>query len=133
MSIALAVRGPLNGLELLSLGRRDGTPDHFNLLTLHSAKGCEYSVVVMIEMDLGSISWRNERPEQLRESRRLFYVGLTRARDEVHILYSGWVQGRFGPIRLGRSPFVRELENRLANEGWTKKIFLNRAALMSHS
>jgi superfamily I DNA/RNA helicase len=42
----------------------------------------------MVGLDLGNLPWRNETPEKLRESRRLFYVGLTRARDEVHMLYS---------------------------------------------
>ena len=43
----------------------------------------------------------------------LFYVGLTRARDAVHMLYSGWIPGRYGAQHLGRSPFVEELEEKL--------------------
>lgn len=58
--------------------------------------------------------WANENEAALRESRSLFYVGITRARDAVTLLYSGCVQGRRGPWRLGRSPFVEELEERLA-------------------
>jgi DNA helicase-2/ATP-dependent DNA helicase PcrA len=68
----------------------------------------------MVGMDMGAMPWRNESEAELRESRRLFYVGLTRARDAVHMLYSGWIQGRYGIQRLGRSPFVEELEERLA-------------------
>jgi DNA helicase-2/ATP-dependent DNA helicase PcrA len=63
---------------------------------------------------MGAMPWRNETADELKESRRLFYVGLTRARDAVYMLYSGWIPGRFGPQRLGRSPFVDELESRLA-------------------
>ena len=114
MSAALAVGGKLEGLDLASLGGRDGSPKHVNLLTLHSAKGCEYDVVMMVGMDLGAMPWANENEVALRESRRLFYVGITRARDALTLLYSGWVQGRRGPWRLGRSPFVEELEERLA-------------------
>ena len=109
--------GALASLDITSLGGRDGSPDHLNLLTLHSAKGCEYDVVIMVGLDLGNLPWRNETPEKLRESRRLFYVGLTRARDEVHMLYSGFVDGRYGPMRFGRSPFLDELEARMRAAG----------------
>jgi DNA helicase-2/ATP-dependent DNA helicase PcrA len=114
MGEALAVGGKLEALDLKSLGGRDGSPNHVNMLTLHSAKGCEYDTVIMVGMDMGAMPWRNERPAELIESRRLFYVGLTRARDAVHMLYSGWIPGRYGVQRLGRSPFVQELEERLA-------------------
>lgn len=117
MTTALAEGGALATLDITSLGGRDGSPDHLNLLTLHSAKGCEYDVVIMVGLDLGNLPWRNESPEKLRESRRLFYVGLTRARDEVHMLYSGFVDGRYGPMRLGRSPFLDELEQRMRVAG----------------
>ncbi|WP_043196460.1 ATP-dependent helicase [Pseudomonas putida] len=117
MTTALAEGGALATLDITSLGGRDGSPDHLNLLTLHSAKGCEYDVVIMVGLDLGNLPWRNESPEKLRESRRLFYVGVTRARDEVHMLYSGFVDGRYGPMRLGRSPFLDELEQRMRAAG----------------
>ena len=113
MSRALASGGPLTDLDLPSLGGRDGSPSHLNLLTLHSAKGCEYDVVIMVGLDLGSLPWRNEPPAARRESRRLFYVGLTRARDEIHMLYSGFVDTRGGRMYWGRSPFLNELEARL--------------------
>ena len=58
-------------------------------MTYTFREGLRYDVVVMVGLDLGSLPWRNERAEILRESRRLFYVGLTRARDEVYMLYSG--------------------------------------------
>tara|TARA_A100001391_G_C5080110_1_gene279894 strand:- start:1929 stop:3743 length:1815 start_codon:yes stop_codon:yes gene_type:complete len=118
MTEALAVGGVLAHLDITSLGGRGGTPDHLNLLTFHSAKGCEYDVVIMIGLDLGNFPWLNESPEKLRESRRLFYVGLTRARDEIHMLYSGYVEGRYGPMRRGRSPFLNELEQRMRAAGF---------------
>lgn len=113
MVAALAVGGSLADLDLASLGGRDGSPLHLNLLTLHSAKGCEYDVVIMVGLDLGSLPWRNELPAARRESRRLFYVGLTRARDEIHMLYSGFVDTPRGRMHWGRSPFLDELEERM--------------------
>ena len=113
MSAALAAGGALADLDLASLGGRDGSPLHLNLLTLHSAKGCEYDVVIIVGLDFGSLPWRNELPANRRESRRLFYVGLTRARDEIHMLYSGYVDTARGRMHWGRSPFLDELEARM--------------------
>ena len=113
MTAALEPGGALEGLDLAGLGRKDGSPEQLNLLTLHSAKGSEYDVVIMLGLDLGSLPWRNEGPDRLGESRRLFYVGLTRARDEVYMLYSGWVDTPGGRRRWGRSPFLDELEERM--------------------
>ena len=113
MTAALAGGGALADLDLASLGGRDGSPLHLNLLTLHSAKGCEYDVVIMVGLDLGGLPWRNELPAARRESRRLFYVGLTRARDEIHMLYSGYIDTARGRMHWGRSPFLNELEARM--------------------
>jgi superfamily I DNA/RNA helicase len=78
--------------------------DRINLSTLHSAKGREFTVVVLFAMDQGRIPWNNVTPRQVLESRRLFYVGFTRAKSELHMVYT---ENR-------ASPFVTEVQNRLA-------------------
>lgn len=110
---ALNSGGPLEGFSTRELGAQDGSPDHLNLLTFHSSKGCEYDVVIMIGLDQGAFPWNNITQTQLAADRRLFYVGLTRARDAVYMLYSGWIPTRNGRWELGRSIFVDELEARL--------------------
>jgi DNA helicase II / ATP-dependent DNA helicase PcrA len=110
---ALAPNRALGNLELARLGGRDGSPDHLNLLTLHSSKGTEYDVVIMVGLDEGSLPWRNESPAKVQEARRLFYVGLTRARDEVHMLYSNWIETNYGRRAWGRSRFLNELDERM--------------------
>ena len=78
--------------------------DRINLSTLHSAKGREFTVVVLFAMDQGRIPWNGVGLQQIRESRRLFYVGFTRAKSEIHMMYS----------TNSPSPFVTEVQNRLA-------------------
>ena len=96
------------------IGRESGDKSKLNLLTLHSSKGREYDVVIMIGLDTGYIPWEYESDEQLRESRRLFYVGFTRARTDVYLLYSGYYLTKNGYRKnCGRSRFVDELAQRL--------------------
>ncbi|MBM2885515.1 ATP-dependent helicase [Chromobacterium phragmitis] len=111
MQRALQPGGVLAGLELARLGGRDGAPNQLNLLTFHSAKGCEYDVVIMLGLDEGVFPWSTEAGAALQESRRLFYVALTRARDEVYLLYSGWSENKYGQrFNNGKSRFLQALE-----------------------
>lgn len=61
------------------------------LMTLHAAKGLEFPVVFMVGMEDGlfpSSRALEEGPRQLEEERRLCYVGMTRAREELYLLYA---------------------------------------------
>ena len=59
-------------------------------MTLHASKGLEFPVVFMFGMEKGEIPLeREENPADIQEERRLFYVGLTRAREELLLSGSG--------------------------------------------
>lgn len=107
--------GKLKELTVAGLGGQAGSPEHLNLVTLHSAKGLEFDVVVMMGMEQGRIpNWNAKTIESKREPRRLFYVGLTRSRHEVHITFSGFTVNRYGArFDNGPSEFVREVAQRL--------------------
>lgn len=72
--------------------------DAITLRTLHSAKGLEWPVVYIIGVNEGILP--HARAEEASEERRLFYVGVTRARDELHLSYvrSAVMGGKVRPI-----------------------------------
>lgn len=79
------------------------TFDRLMLSTLHSAKGREFRFVFLFGIDHGRLPRNGARPDEINESRRLFYVGISRARTEVHIAYT----------HGNSSIFVDELQARL--------------------
>jgi len=61
-----------------------------SLSTFHSAKGREFRAVILLEMDNDVIPHRNtlNSPQKLKAERREFYVAVTRAKEELHIVYT---------------------------------------------
>ncbi|MCI9101921.1 MAG: DNA helicase PcrA [Lachnospiraceae bacterium] len=95
------------------IDRMDETVSRVTLMTLHSAKGLEFPVVFLAGMEEGlfpsymSISY--EDLEEVEEERRLCYVGITRAREEL-FLTSAKLRTVRGETRYGRtSRFVEEI------------------------
>lgn len=65
--------------------------DKVTLMTLHAAKGLEFPVVFMVGMEEGIFPHAriyDAGPAELEEERRLCYVGMTRAREELHLTYA---------------------------------------------
>jgi DNA helicase-2/ATP-dependent DNA helicase PcrA len=60
------------------------------LLTLHTAKGLEFPVVFITGLDDGMLphSRSFDDPEEMAEERRLFYVGITRAKNELVLIHN---------------------------------------------
>ncbi len=81
--------GFLENLALVS--DQDTLPekrDTLTLLTLHAAKGLEFKVVFIVGLDEGLLPHRRsmDDPEEMAEERRLFYVGITRAKAHLYLV-----------------------------------------------
>ena len=105
----------LAGFSLEDFARCGGMPDTVTLTTLHSSKGREYEVVIIPGLEEGRLpGYRAKSTDALAEARRVFYVGMTRAKDTVFLLYSGWYKNRYGRIfNHGPSRFVEELQTNM--------------------
>ena len=78
----------LEGITLSSdIDNLEETDDMVTLMTLHSAKGLEFPVVFLVGMEEGIFPGYKSigEPKELEEERRLFYVGITRAKQYLYI------------------------------------------------
>ena len=91
-----------------------------NLSSVHQAKGLEFHTVFVIWLTDGMFpSTRSlETREAVEEERRLFYVAITRARDELYLTYPHMrLNAGYGDVFQRPSRFLREIPNQLL-EDW---------------
>jgi len=81
----------LEEVALMSSADSDSNEQKVTLMTIHAAKGLEFPVVFMVGMEEGifpNARIQDDGPAALEEERRLCYVGMTRAREELHLSYA---------------------------------------------
>ena len=69
----------------LELQSEETAEDTVTLITLHNTKGLEYNNVIITGLEQGVFPRENKVGADLEEERRLFYVGITRARNELYV------------------------------------------------
>ncbi|MFP3091464.1 ATP-dependent helicase [Treponema sp. TIM-1] len=111
--------GLLEFLEHIELDRsfeeerkedKDKNHDTVTLITYHNTKGLEFRRVIMTGLEQGVFPRDDKEWEDLEEERRLFYVGATRAMDELYISSCAVrrMYGRTAP--MDPSLFLREID-----------------------
>lgn len=93
----------------LVLGRDADDPEKtgkVSVMTMHASKGLEFDAVLLPDVNEGIIPCKSAVHEgTIDEERRLFYVAMTRARDELHVSYVN--EYRYKPAEASR--FIRNL------------------------
>ena len=86
-----------------------------SLMTLHASKGLEFSYVFIVGVNNGLIPMRSN-PEEIREEKRLFFVGVTRAKDNLELSY--YTRGDNFRVLDGVSEFIADIvsETKTAEE-----------------
>ncbi|MDR0495206.1 MAG: ATP-dependent helicase [Treponema sp.] len=114
--------GLLEFLEHIELDRsRENSPSgvqtgalganaQVTLITFHNTKGLEFRRVIMTGLEQGIFPREDKKDEEFEEERRLFYVGATRAMDELYLTSCAMrrMYGRTMPLEP--SQFVREID-----------------------
>ena len=85
--------------------------DRATMMTLHASKGLEFPVVFIVALEEGLLPHQRSRhdPAQTEEERRLLFVGMTRAEQELHMSHVLWRDFRGRRDRAVVSSFVMEM------------------------
>jgi DNA helicase II / ATP-dependent DNA helicase PcrA len=120
-------RGLAEFLEAMALvADQDTLPDTIDvptMLTLHAAKGLEFPQVFIIGLDENILphSRSKDEPEELAEERRLFYVGMTRAKDRLYLTRAQRRRSPYGGYEsMLPSQFLAELPAELINGNFSQ-------------
>lgn len=112
ISYPFSRRGLLDFLDSIELDRslaeqNDDSADAVTLITLHNTKGLEFNRVIITGLENGIFPREEKVGEELEEERRLFYVGITRAKNELYITSCAMrrLYGRAQPMMPSRFLF----------------------------
>ncbi|MBO4858170.1 MAG: UvrD-helicase domain-containing protein, partial [Treponema sp.] len=114
LSYSCSLEGLIAFLDAINLDRslelqnEEKANDAVTLITLHNTKGLEYNRVIITGLEEGVFPRGDKAGADLEEERRLFYVGITRARNELYVT-SAAQRVMYGALQFMRpSPFLNE-------------------------
>src|SRR3954452_1971486 len=109
----------ISNVDAEAAPNRNGEKEAVNLSTVHQAKGLEFHTVFVIWLTDGMFPSSRSLDERkdLEEERRLFYVAITRAKDELYLSYPHMrLTGGYGDVFQRPSRFLKEIPNKLVEE-----------------
>lgn len=95
LNVAAMHTDPVRFVEEIALlsdiDEADSAQDRVTCMTLHAAKGLEFPCVFIVGCEEGLLPHSNsfDQPGAIEEERRLLYVGMTRAKEELSLSYAG--------------------------------------------
>jgi DNA helicase-2/ATP-dependent DNA helicase PcrA len=97
----MLLKGPADTVELEA--------DKVKIMTIHTSKGLEFETVFITGVEDGLLPLRLSGSVDMEEERRLFYVGMTRARENAYLLNAS-KRMIWGTVHAQRpSPFIKEI------------------------
>lgn len=108
----------------------DDKENSITLMTVHAAKGLEFSTVFVagLEQGLFPLVRIDDGPDQMEEERRLFYVAVTRAMNQVYLLNAKY-RRRFGAMNTTsfvQSDFLDEIDENVIKVKSYKSVYTRR-------
>jgi DNA helicase-2/ATP-dependent DNA helicase PcrA len=108
----------------------DDKDNSITLMTVHAAKGLEFPTVFIagLEQGLFPLVRIDDGPDQMEEERRLFYVAVTRAMDQVYLLNAKY-RRRFGAMNTTsfvQSDFLNEIDEDVIKVKSYKSVYTRR-------
>jgi DNA helicase II / ATP-dependent DNA helicase PcrA len=113
----------ISNVDAEAAPNQTGDKEAVNLSTVHQAKGLEFHTVFVIWLTDGMFPSSRSMDDRkyLEEERRLFYVAITRAKDELYLTYPHMrLTGGYGDVFQRPSRFLKEIPNKLV-EAWEVK------------
>jgi DNA helicase-2/ATP-dependent DNA helicase PcrA len=109
---------------LTDIDRHDPSADAVTLMTLHNAKGLEFTNVFItgLEDGLFPLLRARDEPDEMEEERRLFYVGITRARRKLYLLHALSRRRAGEVVQAKASTFLNPLSQDLVEHRTTQAL-----------
>jgi DNA helicase II / ATP-dependent DNA helicase PcrA len=114
----------ISNVDAEAAANQTGDKEAVNLSTVHQAKGLEFHTVFVIWLTDGMFpsSRSMDDRKDLEEERRLFYVAITRAKDELYLTYPHMrLTGGYGDVFQRPSRFLKEIPNKLVEDWQVQK------------